>query len=897
MALYQRFVNLMRSERLSRDLEREMAFHLSERADELVAGGLSEPEARREAQRRFGNRTLQKERMRDADVLVWLESLAADLRYAARALRASPGFALVAILSLGLGIGANTAIFSLIDAVMLKSLPVSRPEELVQVTIGEDDTLTNPIWEQLRERKDLFSSVFAFSGNGQPMFDLASGGESRRVPGAWVSGGFFAGLGVRPAAGRLLRPADDVRGCPAVAVLSYGFWQSRYGGEAAAVGKTISLDGHPFAILGVAGPAFFGVDVGRSPQVYAPLCAEAIVRGPRSMLDNRGAWLFNIFGRPLPGVTAEQLRARLAAISPAVFAATLPADFDAEGQREYLKNTLRFKEAAKGLSELRIGYRGALFILMGVVGLVLLIACANVANLLLARATVRRREIAVRLSIGAGRRRLVRQLLTESVLLSVLGAALGIPFAHWGSRLLVGFFSTRRNPTWLDLSIDGRMLAFTIAVATATGILFGLAPAWQATEIDPQAAMKENGRGIVEGSSRFSLGKALVIAQVALSLVLVAVAGLLLGSFRKLATLDPGFRSAGVLLVTMDLRNAHAGAGPRDASYRETRQTLDRLRALPGVRSASASQLTPVSGMGWNDKILVDGYSPQKPRDSIVWFNAVSDGFFSTLGTRIVLGREFDGREGPGSPKVAVINEATARKFFHGASPLGKSFRVQEGNHTAAPVEIVGVVADAKYRSLREETALTAYLPMSQQEEPAPSYSFELRTDGPMPALVPDVRKLLGRESHGASYALTPLPAQVDESLTRERLLATLSGFFGGLALLLAAIGLYGTVAYSVARRRHEIAIRLTLGALRTRVLRMVLGEVGWMVAVGVGLGLLLALATTRWLASFLFGLTASDPLTLTLAAVTLAAVALLAGALPAWRAARLDPVVSLREE
>jgi predicted permease len=379
--------------------------------------------------------------------------------------------------------------------------------------------------------------------------------------------------------------------------------------------------------------------------------------------------------------------------------------------------------------------------------------------------------------------------------------------------------------------------------------------------------------------------------------VLVAVAGLLLGSFRRLAMLDPGFRRDGVLLIDVDLRGQKTGGGAHAVPFREP---LDRLRALPGVRAASASLLTPISGSSWNEDLRIDGYTPKAPQDNEIWFNAVSDGFFATLGTPILLGRDFDGREGPGSPRVAILNQTAARRFFGTASPLGKHFRVEAGNRVEPPVEIIGVVADAKYKSLREEDSATAYLPIGQHEPVWPAYSLELRTAGPMSAispLVPAVRRRLGEGAGAPSYELHTLAVQVDESLVRERLLATLSGFFGGLALLLAGIGLYGTVAYGVARRRREIAIRLTLGAVRARVLRKVLGEVGWLVGLGVALGVLLALATTRWVASFLFGLAPSDPLVLAFAAATLAAVAFAAAALPAWRAARLDPVVLLREE
>ncbi len=483
MGLYRRFVNLLRSNRLSADIDREMAFHMAERADELVAGGMSEDDARREARRRFGNPGMQKERTRDADVMTWLESVGADVRYAVRALRASPGFALVTIVSLGLGIGANTAIFSLINAVVLKSLPVTHPEELVRVTMGESEggaVFTNPIWEQIRDRQDMFSGVFAY---GNERFNLTAGGEVRRARGVMVSGDYFSTLGVRPEAGRLLARTDDVRGCPAVAVLGHGFWQSEFGGSPSAVGKTITLDRKPYEIVGVTPESFFGVSVGESPQVYVPLCQ-------RSDLDQRSTWYLYIIGRPKPGVTPTQLATRVRALAPAVFAATIPERWGVAEKAEYAKNTLGVRPAPNGLSYVRIQYQKALTVLMVVVGLVLLIACANVANLLLARAAVRGREMAIRLAIGAARRRLVRQLLTESILLAGLGALAGALFARWGTSMLVASLSRGQAPVSLDLTLDGRVLAFTLIVAVATGILFGLAPAWRSTHVDPQLALK-----------------------------------------------------------------------------------------------------------------------------------------------------------------------------------------------------------------------------------------------------------------------------------------------------------------------------------------------------------------------------------------------------------------------
>jgi putative ABC transport system permease protein len=512
---------------------------------------------------------------------------------------------------------------------------------------------------------------------------------------------------------------------------------------------------------------------------------------------------------------------------------------------------------------------------------------------LLARAAARQREIAIRLALGLSRARLMRQLLTESLLLALAGAALGMLFAQWGSRLLVGFLSSSNNPVFLNLTVNGRVLGFTIAVAAATGLLFGMAPAWRGTRVEPQAAMKENGRGVVEGSSRLGLGKVLVMVQVALSLLLLVGAGLLLGTFRRLETLDPGFEPGHVLVVNLDLRNAHY---PTERLLSATEEMLERLRAIPGVRSASSSNNTPISGSGWNDDIQVEGYKAKSERDSLVWMYRVSPRYFETMGTRVIAGRDFDRRDTLNAPKVAIVNQTMAKRFFGGANPIGKTYR-ETYPTLGAPIEIIGVVGDAKYQSLREETLATAYVAASQEKTPYPNAVFEVRGTGSAADLIPSVRTVIEQVNKDISLEFRTLSVQVAESLTRERLLATLSGFFGALALLLATIGLYGVMSYNVTRRRSEIGIRMALGAAESRVLRMVLREVGLLVGVGLAVGAGAALAATRLIETFVYGVTVRDPMTLGLAAVLLGAVALLAGYLPARRASRLDPMTALREE
>jgi putative ABC transport system permease protein len=821
------------------------------------------------------------------------DALFQDLRYAIRALRSNPGFAAVAILSLALGIGANTAIFSLIDSVMLKTLPVSHPEELLQVT--GSGGYSNPVWEQVRDRQDVFSGIFAYSA--RPL-NLASRGEVRYVQGAFVGGQFFDTLGVHAILGRTLTPSDDKRGCAGNAVLSYDFWQRAYGGRADVLDKTISLDAHSFPIVGVTQPGFFGVDVGTIADVMIPLCTESIIRAENSWLDERSARWLNIIGRPKPGISPSQAAARLKTLAPDIYKATLPSNMRADRQAAYLTTTLGTEPVAGGRSSLRSQYRQALVVLMVVVGVVLLIACANVANLLLARGAARQREIAIRMALGCGRTRLIRQLLTESLLLSFCGAALGVLFAQWGARLLIGFLSTTGRQVFLDLTIDGRMLAFTAGIAILTGLLFGVAPAWRGTRVQPQSAMKSNSRGVIEGS-RFGLGKALVMLQVALSLVLVVGAGLMLSTFWKLASLDAGFDQTHVLLVGIDLRNANYPVERRPAAYQ---QMLERLRTLPGVHSVSRSDMTPISGSAWDTELVIEGYTAKSHLDTVVNFNRVSSGYFETLGTGFVAGRDFNDHDTPQAATVAIVNQTFVKRYLGTANPLGKTFRTVMGNSLSTPVEIVGVVKDVKYSSLREEIPPTAYRAASQDRPgmagPSPYTMIELRAAAGAPAgLIPGVKAAMEEVNRDITLQITTLATQVNESLIRERLLATLSGFFGALALLLATIGLYGVMSYNVARRRNEIGIRMALGAEQSRVLRMVLREVALLIGIGLMIGLIAALATTRFVESFLYGIKSTDPMTLSLAAGVLAFVAALAGYLPARRASRLDPMAALREE
>lgn len=896
MSLLRRLLNFGRDDALTRDIEREVAFHLREREDELRSQGMSEPVAAREARRQFGNPTFQQERTRDADIIAWLDSLAGDVRYALRALGRSPVFTVVAVASLALGIGANTAIYTLLDAVVIAPLPVPHPDQLVQVTLTDGDDpqtyFTNPLWEQLRDRQHALTSVAAFS---ETDINLAEGGEVRRAHAELVSGQFFKVFGMQPELGRLLTPADDQRGCAPTAVLSWGFWQREYGGAPSVIGRSLRVSGTPFEIVGVTRPGFTSPEVGRESQAYFPLCAEAQLQGRSTVLDARSTWWLQVVGRRDASTSLAQVGAQLAPLARAAHESTVPPKWSVQEQSDYVKAShFGVISAEHGISEVRDRYRQALLVMMGAVALVLLIACANVANLLLARAAARQREVAIRLALGAGRRRIVRQLLTESALLALFGAAGGILLAHWGSQALVSFIPTRSGAVALDLGLNLRVLGFTIVTAVLTATFFGLVPALRGTRVSPQTAMKANARGVAEGHARFTLGKALVVAQVALSLILLVGAALLVTSLRNLASVDPGFDAKGVLIADANFRQA--GLQPEQLTALRP-LLLERLRALPGVMSASASNLTPIEGSSWNDDLVVEGFVPTKEHDAVVWFNEVTDGYFKTMGTRFVAGRDFNRDDGPATPRSAIINELAAHKFFGDESPLGKQFRTPVGDGFSDPYTIVGVVQTAKYRSLRETDSYTVYLAESQSDAHQPQVTLTIRALGDPGTLTGPVTQVVAGISRLASIEFRTLGGQVARSLQRERLLAILAGLFGGVALVLSVMGLYGVMAYTVARRRNEIGVRIALGANRARVLRIVLVDVARVIGVGLALGAVGALASGKLVSSFLFGLAPGDPVILLVVAGVLAIVALAAGLGPALRASRMDPVSALRED
>ena len=884
---------LLSRRRLEMDLDRELRDHLERQVADFMREGMTESEARRRAALTFGGIEGIKESCRDARGTRWLTDLADDVRYSLRVFAHSPGFVVVAVLSLALGIGANTAIFSIVNSLLLRSLPVRDPGQLAILIHG---SWTNPIWEQVRERQSLFDGAAAFSPDE---FDLASGGPADPVEALWTSGNFFDVLGVPALVGRTYGVEDDRRsGGPngAVAVLGYSFWQRRFGGAPDVIGRSITLSRVPYTIVGVTPPDFLGPTVGHRFDVAVPIATEPLMRGKESWLDGRSTWWLDIIVRRKHGQSVDDAIAALRAVQPQIKSATVPLDWPKADQANYLKDPFVLEQAAGGSSSYRERYRQPLIAIMITVALVLLIACANIANLMLARASARRHEMGLRIALGASRFRIARQMLTESLLLSGAGAALGLLLATWGSAFLVRELTTFRDNVTLDLTLDWRILAFTIVTAVGTALLFGVVPAFRAGQVEPNEALKDGSR-TVAGTRVRALGQPLVVVQVALSLVLVVGAGLFLRTFASLTQQRIGYDTERLLLVSVDPQKSAVDETGRPAFYEQMRAAAE---AVPGVSSAALSAVSPMSGMGWNNTIEAPGEPAPPVKDQTVWFNGVSPGWFATYGVKFVAGRDFSAADRDGTPHVAIVNQALAKLFFPGKNPVGRMIRQtwSGSSPTPAPYQIVGVVTDAAYRSLRETAPPTLYLVFDQSEARTwPNVSLTVRSAAGPPALIArPVSAAVAAAAPGASLTLHELNEQVSGLAVTERIVAMLSGFFGALALLLASVGLYGVTSYGVNSRRTEIGIRIALGADTASVVRLILRRVALLVGLGIAAGALVSLWASKYVGSMLYGLDARDPSTFAGAAITLALVGALAAWLPARRASQIDPCEVLRE-
>ena len=819
-----------------------------------------------------------------------IEVVWADVRYAARSLRRSPGFAVVAALSLALGVGANTAIFQILDAVRLRSLPVRNPQELAEVRIvggnggmglnsGPYGRLTRPIWEELRDHQQALSGAFAWSTSGVRVGSLA---DLRRAKGLRVSGEFFSALGVEAWRGRLLLPEDEAVACPAShAVVSYAYWQREMGGRELGRGTTLIVDGDPMDVIGVTPPGFFGLAVGDSFDVARPLCRPKEMR--RDVFD------LTVMGRLKPGWTIERATAHFDSLSAGILAATEITGYGTETIQKYRRFRLAAYEASAGVSVLRQEYDSSLWLLLGITGLVLLIACANLANLMLARASARAREIAVRVALGASRGRLLGQFLVESGLLAAAGAVLGIALAQVLSRVLVSSLAADRGSVHLLIQTDWRVLLFTAAIAAATCLVFGMTPAWRASGMPPEAALRVAGRGLTAARDRLSVQRLMVVTQIAVSLVLLVGALLFVRSFRNLMTFDPGLRQEGITVAFLGWPKSPM---PADRNDEFRARLLDEVREVPGVRGAATTTNVPLLGSSWSHGVTIGSI------ESGARFTWVSPRYFETMGMPLRQGRDFEPRDTRTSPGVAIVNKAFVREVLGGADPIGKTLRTgEEPNYPSTVYEIVGVVADSRYADIRGGTPPQVFAPATQCPPNNPWTAIMVRSEGASAPVVAGIKHRLAAAHPDVAVELLGFKEEVQGQMVRDKLMAMLSGFFGLLAVLLATVGLYGVIAYLVASRRGEIGIRMALGAQRAQVIGMIMREAGRLLAVGTVAGTLLALAATRGAASLLFGLQPRDPLTFATAALVLALTAGAAGLLPALRAARLDPMVALRQE
>lgn len=824
-----------------------------------------------------------------------MQKLWQDLRYAARTFIKAPGFTLIAVLSIALGIAANTSIFTLVNAVLFKPMPVPHPEQLVALYTLEPNSqyageFSYPDYRDYRDNNDVFSDLFVHYGT--PVSMKNSGDKAELIWGELVTGNYFSGLGVTPAAGRVLSPDDDrAEGGHPVTVLSHAFWQRRFGGDPNVVGKEVRLNGHDFTVIGIARQDFSGTRfVGFIPDVWIPLTMHAqIVAGSEGWFENRGGQSFNVNGRLKPGVTIEQATAAMN-----TYARQLAEAYPRTNANISVGMVPAANKTQPGITLL--GYIPIVAsLMMGIVGLVLLIACANVANLLLARASARRREIAIRLALGASRWRLIRQLLTESVLLSILGGGLGLLLAQWFNAL-VPLANPRLDFATIDfsydLALDRRVLAFTLVVSVLTGIVFGLLPALQASRPDLVTTLKGEAPALGSGMRRLSPRNLLVVGQVALSLILLISAGLFVRSMRNAQELNPGFESKRVMLASVDVGlHGYTEAKGRDFF----KQIVERVKSLPGVEAASLAGPLPLDAYNRGTNLIVEGYVPRYENERVgVGFSVVGQDYFRAMNTRIVEGRGFTEHDDQAAPRVVVVNQTLARRFWPNESPIGK--RLQLGNARQPYCEVVGVAEDGKYVFLGEPPTEYLFLPHSQNYEG--QMTLIARTTGQPENLGDGIRQeVASLDSELPVYGVKAMPVFLDRLLSGPKSIAAMAGLFGVIALLMAAVGLYGVMSYAVARRSRELGIRMALGAQSRDVLRLVLKDGLILVGLGVGIGLVAAAAASRLLSSFLYGISPTDAGTFAAVSLLLTATALVACFIPARRATKVDPMVALRYE